>query len=247
MFPKIAKSITLASALLVSFQLINASEPTFPRPNKENLKVSLLPKGKLSPVTLLESNNMITSVDSNGERWRASVTMPKAGVLQLFLTTGKGNRASSRNISQLWASYNMDWMSSLNNGRTVTFRYTLGQSTVGIQKSFRFGCSDLSRKSAELEDTALTLIYGGTACRFSIDGKETSGDLPKPVTAGTEIVIEVSPSKLATISVGDTLILQDQPLDFSECFISFVSDSSNLKSQNSYSDLRISNFTVEQD
>ncbi|MEM1222045.1 MAG: hypothetical protein AAGH40_04720 [Verrucomicrobiota bacterium] len=190
---------------------------------------------------------MITSVDTNGERWRASVTEPEPGELQLIFTMGKGNSTENSRLTKMWASYSYDWAAQIEKGRTVTFRYIVGQSTQGLETSFRFGGSETSRRDFKLQDSALTLTYGGTACKFSINGKEVGGNLPNAVQVGSEVIIEISPSKEARIIIGDTLILDNQPLSFEQCYVTFTSDSSSLKNQKNYSDLRISRFSVELD
>ncbi|MEM7791237.1 MAG: hypothetical protein AAF546_07540 [Verrucomicrobiota bacterium] len=246
MFPQYTKLFLLLYLFFTFQNFANSGEPGFPRPGSDSQKPSLAKPESKSP-TLLSAENVITSVDTNGERWRASVTEPEAGELQLIFTMGKGNSAENTRLAKMWASYSYDWATHIASGRTVIFRYTIGQSTKGLETTFRFGGSESSRRDFDIQDSALTLIYGGKACRFSIDGKEAGGNLPKAVNAGTEVIIEISPSKEARVTVGDTLILDQQPLNFDQCYVTFTSDSSSLKNRNNYSDLRISRFSVEFD
>lgn len=170
--------------------------------------------------SVLKPTDFTSSVSNQQNEWR-SIVRNQDGTLKIALKTGEWDRPDSDATSKLWLTYNGDWASVARSGRTLRFSYTFGKSNPGVLCRFRFGTSAQSRKGYE-GDYALTLIYDDTSCSFSVDDKDTSGNLPTPISEGSKVVIDLHPDNTASITIDNQLILDDQVVELDENFISLA-------------------------
>ena len=168
----------------------------------------------------LKPTDFTSSVSNQQNEWR-SIVQSHNGTSKIALKTGDWDRPDSDATSQLWLSYNGDWATVARAGKTLRFSYTFGKSNPGVLCRFRFGASAQSRKAYE-GDYALSLVYGETSCSFNVKDKETSGNLPKPITEGSKVIIDLHPDNTASIMINGQLILEDQVVELKENFISLV-------------------------
>jgi hypothetical protein len=168
----------------------------------------------------LKPSDFTSSVSNQQNEWR-SVLQSQNGSLKIALKTGDWDRPDSDAASEVWLSYNGDWAAVERNGKTLRFSYTFGKSSPGMLCRFRFGASAQSRKGNE-GDYALTLIYDDTSCSFSVNNKDTSGNLPTSISEGSQVGIDLHPDNTASITIDDQLILDDQVVKADENFISLV-------------------------
>ncbi|WPJ96181.1 hypothetical protein SH580_00510 [Coraliomargarita algicola] len=223
--PKLACFLLLCLNLIVTSA--HASEMSIPgiKPHKVEENSFQLKRFNSN----LEPSDFTSSVSHQQNEWR-SVLQNQNGALKIALKTGEWDRPDSDETSKLWLSYNGDWANVATNGRTLRFSYTFGKSTPGVLCRFRFGASARSRKDYE-GDYALSLIYGDTSCSFSVDDKDTSGNLPTTIDEGSRVVIDLRPDNTASITIDDMLILDDQTVELDENFISLVAIDTTKRSK----------------
>lgn len=79
---------------------------------------------------------------------------------------------------------------------------------------------------------------------FSANGQETGGQLPFEVSAGTAVIVDLNPDNTVTIKINDMLILNDQPVDFAENFVTIALKDTANKSVPPPQVLRLRDFVV---
>lgn len=192
-----------------------------------------------SVVTLLPSLNGGSSA-SNGKlnaraftnnakgkfnAWRAKITPAGDGSLSIDLKTGAWPNKKSKVMDNVWVSPNQDWADLTASGKTVTYSYTFGESTIGISSSFRIIASQATRGAGHLAGCALILNYGERECTVSLNGKSSTGKLSDPIAKGTRVLVSVHPDKTMDIKIDDTWVMADQELVFDENYVVFSASS----------------------
>ena len=79
--------------------------------------------------------------------WRALIEKQPNQSLKIELKTGDWGRKGSNNMSNVWVSYDKDWAPLSASGKTITYSYTFGESTIGISSAFRLIANENSRKA----------------------------------------------------------------------------------------------------
>lgn len=184
----------------------------------------------------------ISPVDGRSNSWRSAVNVNR-NRLNIVLKTGRWERPDANELKNLWLSYEQDWAKVDTYGKALRFRYEFDESSLGAASVFRFGASEDSRRSHR-GNYSLSLVYGGKSCVFSANGQETGGELPFEITAGTTVVVDLNPDNTVTIKINDMLILNDQPVDFGENFVTIALKDTTNRSVPPPQVLRLRDFVV---
>ncbi|CAA6677331.1 MULTISPECIES: hypothetical protein [unclassified Lentimonas] len=192
--------------------------------------VSLFPKvksqsthggddGRLNPKLFTRNTN------GKARAWRSKIKAQEGDSIDIELKTGDWGRAGPSDIAMVWASYNQDWAPISASGKTITYSYTFGESTIGVSSSFRLIANQESRKDGFLGDCALILNYGERDCTFYLNGQTSTGKLTDPIVSGTSVTITLHPNKTLDIQINDTPVIADQKLIYDENYIVFSASS----------------------
>ncbi|MGJ8654397.1 MAG: hypothetical protein ACSHX8_14145 [Opitutaceae bacterium] len=184
----------------------------------------------------------ISPVDGRSNSWRSDVNISR-NRLNITLKTGRWERPDANELKDIWLSYEQDWAKVDTYGKALRFRYEFDESSIGAASVFKFGASKDSRRSHR-GNYSLSLVYGGKSCVFSANGLETGGELPFEITAGTTVVLDLNPDNTVTIKINDMLILNDQPVDFAENYVTIALKDTTNRSVPPPQVLRLRDFVV---
>jgi hypothetical protein len=177
----------------------------------------------------LNAHSFTSNAKGKFNVWRTGVTSASNGSLNIDLKTGNWPKKKSKLMDSVWISPNQDWAPFTAQGKTITYSFTFGESTIGISSSFRLTASKASRGAGHLADCALILNYGERECTVSLNGKSSTGKLSDPIAQGTTVLITLHPNKTMDIKIDETWVMADQELVFDENYI-VISASSEARS-----------------
>ena len=192
--------------------------------------------------SLLDAAGFSSNVDGQSNSWRRALSQTGAG-MSVVLKSGRWERPDANEPENIWLSYDQDWSNVDTFGKPLRFHYEFDSSSLGATVSFRFGASENSRTSGS-GDYALTLVFGGTSCVFSVNGVKTAGELPFEVGVGTKVTVDLFPDDTVSIMIDDLTVLSGQTVEFDENYVTLVLEKSSGRAVQPPMFLSLSNFKI---
>jgi hypothetical protein len=235
------KHIYLFTALFASaVACSHASEVGFPKIGEK--KSAQASTSTIAYNGQLKASQFTSSVDGQQNSWR-SVLRESRGSVEIGLKTGNWDRPDRQKVDAVWLSHNYNWAEIAKSNKTIRIHYVFGASTDGVTSRLRFGANQANRKQTS-GNYALTLTYGEKNCTFSVGSQDSSGELSKAVTEGTEVTINLNPDGTASILIDDSWILDGQVVDLDSNYFTLSAINEEKKNPDAPKLLYLSKFEV---